>query len=109
MQLAGPFTGCVAVIASWLIAVPKFRALAEELGIEMPALVRVLVDHAGMITTVAVLIATVGIAALKWTRRHAVRNGISIVTSLILFGLFIWDMVVFWLIYVAMLEGSSQL
>jgi len=41
MQLAGPFTGCVAVIASWLIAVPKFRALAKEIGVELPTLVRV--------------------------------------------------------------------
>ncbi len=100
-----PFTGCVAVIASWLIGVSKIRTLGEELGAEMPALARVLVDHGGMITTAAVLIATVGLAALRWTRRRAVRNGISIVTSLILFVLFMWDVIVFWLVYVAMLEG----
>ncbi len=71
----------------------------------MPALVNVLVDHGGVITTIAVLIATVGIIALQWVRRPAVRNGISLVTSLILFVLFIWDIVVFWLIYVAALDG----
>lgn len=104
-QLAGPFSGIVAVVASWLIAVRKIRILGEELGAEMPALVNVLVDHGGVITTIAVLIATVGIIALQWVRRPAVRNGISLVTSLILFVLFIWDIVVFWLIYVATLDG----
>ncbi len=81
---AGPFSGIVAVVASWLIAVRKIRILGEELGAEMPALVNVLVDHGGVITTIAVLIATVGIIALQWVRRPAVRNGISLVTSLIL-------------------------
>ena len=79
--------------------------MGEELGAEMPALVRVLVDHAGMITTIAVVIAIAGITARKWVRSHAARAGLSIVTSLILFMLFTWDIVVFWLVYVATLDG----
>ena len=104
-QLAGPFSGIVAVVASWLIAIPRIRILGEELGAEMPALVNVLVDHGGMITIVAVLLATMGITALQWVRRPAVRSGISLVTSFILFVVFIWDIAVFWLIYVATLDG----
>lgn len=105
LELAGPLSGIVAVIASQLIAIPRLRDLGEELAGEMPAFVNVLVDHGGTITTVAVLVATVGIVALKLARSQTVRSCISLVTSLILFLLFIWDMVVFWLIYVATADG----
>jgi len=49
----------------------------------------------------------VGIAAPQWVRRPAV-DGISLVASRILFVLFIWDIVVFWLVYVATLDGISS-
>jgi type II secretory pathway component PulF len=84
-------TGTVAMLASWVIGVPRIRSLAEELGVEFSALTRFVVDHAGVITTVAAVIATIGIAAIGLSRRRRVRIGISIVTSLILFGLVIWD------------------
>jgi len=90
-----------------MIAVPRIRDLCEELGAEMPALVNVLVDHGGIITTIAVLVATVGIVALKLTQSHILRDGISLLTTLILFVLFIWDMAVFWLVYVATAEGFA--
>ncbi len=105
LQLAGLFSGIVAVVASWLIGIPKIRDLGEELGAEMPAIVNVLVDHGGTITTVAVLVAIAGIAAMEVVKSHAVRNSISIATSLILFVLFFWDMGVFWLVYSATLDG----
>lgn len=93
------------MIGSWLIAVPRIRALAEELGVALPAPTRILVDHAGTITTIAVIIATLGIVAIELSPQRRVRIGISIATSLVLLGLFCWDIIVFWLLYVATLEG----
>ena len=90
-----------------MIAVRRIRDLGEELGAEMPAFVNVLVDHGGIITTVAVLVATAGIVAMKLTQNHMLKDGISMFTTLILLVLFIWDMAVFWLVYVATAEGLA--
>ena len=103
-----PGTGIVAMGVSWLMAIPRIREAAEELGVEMPVLTRLLVEHAGVITTVAALVATLGIVAITLTKRRAVRIGISIVASLVVFGLLAWDLIVFWMIYVATLEGAAQ-
>jgi hypothetical protein len=63
------------------------------------------VDHAGVITTVAALLAALGLGAIRLTKRRGLRIGISIAASLIVFGLLAWDLVVFWMIYLATLEG----
>jgi type II secretory pathway component PulF len=93
------------MIVSWLIAVPRIRRLAEDLGVEMPVFTRILVDHAGAITAIALVIAILGIIALELSPRRQMRIGLSILTSLISFGVVIWDLVAFWLVYVATLEG----
>ena len=103
-----PGTGIVAILVSWLLAIPRIRSQAEEVGAELPTFTRLLVEHAGLITTVAAIAAALGIAAITLTRRRVVRIGISLVTSLIVFGLLAWDLVVFWLIYVGMLESMSS-
>ena len=103
-----PGTGIVAMGVSWLMAIPRIRASAEELGVELPAFTRLLVEHAGLITTVAALVATVDIVAIKLAARRALRIGISIAVSLIVFGLVAWDLVVFWMIYVATLQDVGS-
>ena len=103
----GPLTGMVASVASWLIAVPKMRDLAEDLGVELPPLTTFLVDHAGAITTTAVVIATVGLVISQLTRSRPLKIGISIVSSTLLFGLVVWDAIVFWMIYTETITGLS--
>ncbi|MHC4776461.1 MAG: hypothetical protein ACYTBR_14515, partial [Planctomycetota bacterium] len=100
-----PFCGTVAVIASWFIAIPRMRSAAEDLGVELPLLTRVLVDHAGLITTVALVVAVLGITAIGLARRRSTRIFISAVTSIILFAIAFWDLIVFYLIYGASLYG----
>ncbi len=109
LLLLGPCSGTVAIVVSWLIAIPRIRNLAEELGVEIPAFTQLLVNHAGLITTVGVIFATLGIIAIELASRHSVRIGISILTSVVLFVIAIWNIVVFWLLYVAMLEGVGKL
>ncbi len=103
--MLGPISGLVAVVTSWLIAIPRIRILAEEMGADISPMTRVLVDHAGLITMIAIVIATVGIVAIKLVRRGMVRMSIALATTVILFGHIIWDIVVFWLIYVATVKG----
>ncbi len=105
--LFGPLTGIVASVASWLIAVPKMRSLAEGLGVELPATTTFLVDHAGAITTTAVIIAALGMVVVQFMRNRALQVVISIVSSTLLFGLVVWDVVVFWMIYTETITGLS--
>ena len=103
----GPLTGIVASVASWLIAVPKMRDLAVDLEVQLPATTTFLVDHAGAITTTAVVIAALGMVVVQLTRNRALHVGISIVTSTLLFGLVVWDVIVFWMIYTETITGLS--
>ena len=84
------------------------RSAAEDLGVELPLLTRVLVDHAGVITTVAIVVAVVGITASGLAGRRSTRILISTVTSIILFAITFWDLIVFYLIYGASLYGIDS-
>jgi len=103
----GPLTGIVASVASWLIAVPKIRSLVADLGVEIPPLTSFLVDHSGAITTTAVIIATLGIVVVQLSRNRALQIGISVVSSTLLFGLVVWDVIIFWMIYTETIQGLS--
>lgn len=102
-----PCVGAVAAITAWLIAVPRIRALAVELGVELPWSTTVLVDYGGVITAVAVTIAVLVTAVAQFVPHPAIRLALSLVVSLLLVILTAWDLVVFWLVYVGTLGGLS--
>jgi hypothetical protein len=113
VTLLCPVSGTIAALVATLVAAPFLRGmaakLADEVGVEAPASVRLFIDHNLLLAATAVVLGLAAVLIVQVHPRRVVRIGGSLVITALLFVPLVMLVIGFWSLYLAAIENAGAL